>query len=230
MNPLVRGAAAIAITCSIGAPALAQTPSPRDTLIRAAFATRDKPQALVLINQALAQTQAMLARNAGDHEARLQQALATGYRGQLNRSPSDAKATRAMLLALAAADPRDAETQIAVAGWHLTAVGDLGGFLAGTLLGARKAEGLAALDRAVAIGGNRAFFPGYAALIRIRVDSGDTAMALRLAERAATAAAPGPIDRIMQRAAQRLLVPLRAGDGAAASKLAKVLLPFGTIG
>ena len=144
MNSLIRGAAAIAITCSIGAPALAQTISPRDTLIRAAFATRDKPQALALINQALAQTQAILTHNAGDHEDRLQQALATGYRGQLNRSPSDAKATRAMLLALAAADPRDAETQIAVAGWHLTAVGDLGGFLAGTLLGARKAEGLAA--------------------------------------------------------------------------------------
>jgi hypothetical protein len=230
MNPLVRGAAAIAITCSIGAPALAQTASPRDTLIRAAFATRDKPQALALISQALAQTQAMLARNANDREARLQQALATGYRGQLNRSPSDAKATRVMLLALAASDPRDAETQIAVAGWHLTAVSDLGGFLAGTLLGARRTEGLAALDRAVVIGGNRAFFPGYAALIRIRVDSGDTTMALRLAERAATAAAPGPIDRIMQRAALRLLVPLKAGDGTAASKLAKVLLPFGTIG
>jgi hypothetical protein len=209
------------------APAHATTP--REDLIRAAFATQDKGQALALVDHAISDSQSILARAPGDHEAKLQQALGIGYRGQLKRSPGDAKTARGLIQSLATADPRDAEAQIALAGWHLTAVGDLGNFLAKAVLGASRDSGLAALDKAVALGGNRAFFPGYAALIRIKLDSSDTATPLRLAQRAASAPAPGPIDRVMQHAAQRVLPLLQAGDGAGASKLAKQLLPFGTI-
>ncbi|MFD2135728.1 hypothetical protein ACFSLT_11885 [Novosphingobium resinovorum] len=42
---------------------------------------------------------------------------------------------------LAAANPRDPEAQIVIAGWHLGAVDELGGFLARTALGARTAAG-----------------------------------------------------------------------------------------
>lgn len=208
----------------------AQATSPRDTLIRAAFTTPNKAQALGLVNQAIVEAGATLAQTPADHEARLQHALGIGYRGQLTRSPSDARTAHHALEAIAAADPADAEVQMAMAGWHLTAVGDLGDFFARTLLGASRAQGLAALDRAVAMGGDRAFFPAYAALIRIKLDSSDTATPLRLAERAATAEAPGAIDRVTQRAAIRLLPSLRAGDGAAAARIARQLLPFGTVG
>ncbi|HEY0316442.1 MAG TPA: hypothetical protein VGC28_09260 [Sphingomonas sp.] len=218
--------AAFAITVGI-APACAA--SPREDLIRAAFVIHDKGQALTLVNQAITDSQSILAQSPGDREARLQQALGIGYRGQLKRSPSDAKSAHGLLEALARSDPRDPEAQVAVAGWHLTAVGDLGNFLARTLLGADRAAGMTALDKAVTLGGNRAFFAGYAALIRIKLDSSDTATPLRLAQRAASEPAPGPIDRVMQRAAQRILPMLQAGDGAGASKLAKQLLPFGTL-
>lgn len=220
---------AVAAVAIVACVAPVHAASPREDLIRAAFATHDKGQALALVNQAIANSQAILAQSPGDREAKLQQALGIGYRGQLKRSPTDAKTAHSLLQSLASSDPRDPEAQIAMAGWHLTAVGDLGNFLARTLLGADRATGFASLDKAVAMGGNRAFFAGYAALIRIKLDSSDTATPLRLAQRAANEQAPGPIDRVMQRAAQRLIPMLQAGDGAGASKLAKQLLPFGTL-
>ncbi|WBO22760.1 hypothetical protein [Sphingomonas abietis] len=225
----MRFQAPIVLMALIASAAPAMAASPRDDLIRAAFATRDKTQAQALVNQAIADSQATLAQTPNDREAKLQQALGIGYRGQLKRSPSDAKTAHSLLEALAAADPRDPEAQVAVAGWHLTAVGDLGNFLARTLLGASRDTGFAALDKAVALGGNHAFFPGYAALIRIKLDSSDTATPLRLAQRAAAAQASSPIDRVMQRAAERIVPLLQAGNGKAASDLAKQLLPFGAL-
>ncbi len=227
MKLLYRGAAAIAITLVV--PVSVGAVTPRETLIRAAFMTHDKAEALTLVNQAYAQTKATLAQAPGDAEAKLQQALAIGYRGQLSRALGDAKAAHAALAAFAAANPRDPEAQVAIAGWHLTAVGDLGNFLARSVLGASRAQGLASLDQAVALGGNHAFFPGYAALIRIKLNSSDTATALQLAKRSAGDQATTPIDRILQRAAVRLIPLLQAGDGAGASKLAAQLLPFGTL-
>ena len=227
MPSFLRHSVAIALIVPLAVQA--QAASPRDTLIRAAFATPDKAQALALVNQAIAEAGATLIQTPTDHEAQLQHALGIGYRGQLTRSPGDAKTAHRALQALAAAVPSDAETQIAMAGWHLTAVGDLGNFLASTLLGASRSVGLTALDRAVEMGGDRAFFPAYAALIRIKLDSSDTLTPLRLAERAVAAQAPGTIDRVLQRAAVRLIAPLKAGNGAAASRLAKQLLPFGTL-
>lgn len=228
MPSVLRNALAIALIAPVAVQA--QATSPRDTLIRAAFATPDKAQALGLVNQAIADANATLAQTPADREARLQQALGIGYRGQLTRSPGDARTAHHALEAIAAADPANAEVQVAVAGWHLTAVGDLGDFLARTLLGASRSQGLVALDRAVTMGGDRAFFPGYAALIRIKLNSADTATPLRLAERAAAGQTPSPLDRVMQRAAVRLLPPLRAGDGAGAARIARQLLPFGTVG
>jgi hypothetical protein len=224
MHSFLRGVAAVVLVATLAGSAQAE--SPREALIRAAFATHDKAQALALVNEAIAETRTAAS---ADHEAQLQHALGVGYRGQLTRSPSDAKAAHTALEAIAAADPHDAETQVALAGWHLTAVGDLGDFLARALLGANRAKGLAALDKAVEMGSNRAFFPAYAALIRIKLDTSDTNTALRLAEKAAATPAPTSLDRIMQRAAARLVPALQAGKGDAAARIAKQLLPFGTI-
>lgn len=222
-----RIACTILLLAAATMPAFAATP--RDLLIRAAFATTDKATALGLVTDALAESNATLARDPGNREAALQQALATGYRGQLKRSPGDAKAAHADFTALARSDPRNAEVQVALAGWHLTAVGELGPLLAGTVLGANRNTGFAALDRAMALGGNRAFFPAYAALIRLRIDPKDTRTALVLIDKATASPAPTPIDKIMQRAAIRVGTALRGGDSAAAIALTKQLLPFGQI-
>ena len=207
----------------------AHAASPRETLIRAAFATHDKAQALTLVNEAIGEAEAMLAHDPGNYEARFQQALGIGYRGQLTHSPTDAKTAHADLEALAAADPRNAETQLALAGWHLTAVNDLGSFLARTMLGASRDKGFADLNRSVAMGGNRAFFAGYSALIHIKLDKSDVATSLQLALRAANLPAPTPLDRVVQHAAMRMIPALQAGDGTTAAAIAKETLPFGMV-
>lgn len=211
----------------VASPAAAQ--SARDILIGAAFTATDKPAALASIDRALQAADAALARDPGNQEAKLQRALAISYRGKLKRNRTDIVASRKLFEALAAAAPRDAEAQLAIGCWHLGGVIELGGLVAGTMLGAKKAVGMKALDRAVALGGDRAFFPALAAMHRIQIDPGDIAETTRLAEAAARGSTPTQADRIMQKYAAALLVPLRKGHGAAAAKTAKLLLPFGRV-
>lgn len=211
------------LVCSV--PAFAA--SARDLLTQASFQTTDKASALSLINQGLAAAQAQLAANPHDREAQMQLAVATGDRARLTKSAGDAKASRHMFETFLAANPRDPEAHLAVASWHLDTVES--GFLATTVLGAKKDIGLASLDRAVALGGGRAFFAGFAALMRIRLDPRDVATARTLAEQAAAASTPTALDRIAKRQAQALLIPLRSGDGRTASLLARKLLPFGRL-
>jgi hypothetical protein len=215
----------VAAVMLVAAPACAATP--RELLTQAAFATTDKGVARKLVDQALAQAEAELRADPKDREAVLQRGVALGYRARLAHSPGDARAARHVFEQFAAAFPRDPEGQLALAAWHLDTV-DMG-FLASTLLKARKETGLEALNRSVALGGNRAFFNGFAALLTIRHDPKDVARARQLAERAVAGAAPTQIDRIARRNAEAVLVPLRNGDGRAAAQLARTLMPFGRI-
>lgn len=217
--------AAAAAALSIAVPASAQ--SARDYLVRAAFAARDKPGALASVVAALASADATLKRDPANREAQLQRALAIGYRGKLRRNRSDVQAARKQFEALVAANPRDPEAQMAVGGWHLGAIIDLGSLVARTGLGARKDRGLQALGASVSTGGGRAIFPAYAALTRIMVDPSDIAGARALAETAVRGRVARPEDRIMQRNAASLLPLLRPGNGKAAAALAHKLMPFG---
>jgi hypothetical protein len=218
----------------VGAATLIASPveaqNPRELLTSAAFATTDKAAALAKVETALRAANAALTRNPKDYEAKLQQAIAIGYRGKLKRSAADAKTARRGFEALADARPRDPEAQLAVGGWHLAAIIEIGPLLARTVLGARRGPGLQAVDRAIAQGGGRALFPAYAALLRIQLDPDDVAAARKLAEAAVNGRATNSLDRIMQRHAASLLVPLRAGNGKAAAALAKKLSPFGRLG
>lgn len=214
---------------AVAAPAAAMADTPRELLTVAAFQTSAKPRALALVTQAVAASDEILAAHAGDHEATLQRGVAIGYRAKLTRSQSDAKASLAIFQKLAARNPGDAEAQMAIAGWHLDAVEQLGSLLARAGLGARTQAGDAALVRAVALGGDRAFFPGLAALMRIRNDPGDVAQARKWAQAAVDAGAPTPLDALMKRAAASILPALRANDGKAAAAQARKLLPFGKL-
>lgn len=220
----VLGAGLIGLALALASPAAA---SPRETLTQASFIATDKATALRLINQGLAEAEAILAHDPQDKEAQMQRGVAIGDRGHLLRSPSDAKAARRIFEAFLAANPRDPEAHLAIATWHLDTVD--AGFFATALLGGKKDIGLAELDKAVALGGGRPFFTGFAALMRIRLNPNDIATARSLAEQAAIAPAPTQLDRIAKHAAQQLLIPLRNGDGRTAALLAKKYLPFGRI-
>jgi hypothetical protein len=218
---------AVTLAAALGWVVPASAATPREMLTQAAFQTRDKAAALALVNQALAATEQQLAANAGDKEAQIQHGVAIGDRARLAHSAGDAKEARREFERFAAANPHDPEGQLAIATWHLDSVD--AGFLTATVLGAKKDIGMAALDRAVAWGGGRPFFTGFAALLRIRGNPGDVAAATRLATQAASAPATTPLDRIAQRQAKAVLIPLQNGDGKAAAQLARKLLPFGRI-
>ncbi|GFE74699.1 hypothetical protein [Novosphingobium sp. TCA1] len=217
-----------AMVAAVIAPA-ALADTPRELLTTAAFQAPDKKKALALIGQAIAESDRILVARPGDHEATLQRAIAVGYRAKLTRSRTDARASLAVFQRLAAQNPRDAEAQMVIAGWHLDAIDQLGGLVARTVLGAKAEAGEAALSRALTLGGNRAFYPGLAALMRIRKDEGEVAQARRLAETAAAAPAPTALDAQMKRAALSILPSLRANDGNSAARLSRKLLPFGKI-
>jgi len=130
------------------APSYAVTP--REMLTQAAFQVADKDRALAEVRQAIAMAEAQLATDPGNYEAQMQRAAGLGYRAKLTRNAGDAKTSRRLFEALASTNPRDPEAQMLIAGWHLDAISDLGGMLAGAVLGAKRAAGTAALDRAVA--------------------------------------------------------------------------------
>lgn len=201
--------------------------TPRDQLTTAAFQTTDKKTAKALVDAAIANSETALATNPGDHEAQLGRAMGIGYRARLTKNPGDAKTARKLLETMIAANPRDAEAQLFLGGWHLDAVA--AGFLATTVLGAKRDAGLDGINKAVALGGNRAFYRGLASMMRIRLDTDDIGAARALAEQAAVSPTPTLLDRIAKHDADLMLVPLRAGDGKTAASLARKLLPFGRI-
>lgn len=220
----------VAAISGAAVPAQAYAQSARDILMNAAYSSRDKASALAGINNALVSAQAALKRNPGDQNARLQRGLAISYRGKLTRTRSDVVAARRDFEAVVAAEPRNPDAQMALAGWHLGSIIELGPMVARTVLGARKAVGQQALERSLALGSDRASIPALASLQHIQLDPSDLAGTRRLAEAAVKANANTPFDRIMQKQAATLLVVLRRGNGKAAAAAAESLMPFGRIG
>lgn len=212
----------LAAAVVMAAPAVAQTHN-RDRLIQASFLERDKAAAL-------AQVQATVAATEDDtsFEGRLIRATALGYRAKLTGSRRDMTAAKAQFDAVVQANPRDAEAQLGLGAWHLSTLNKTGALL-GKVFGANRAAGNAALDKAVALAGNRAFFPGIAGLFRLKADPTDK-RGRQLVEQAAEAGVTGTLDRIMKRAAATMLVRLRAGNTAEIKAAAHRLLPLGTFG
>lgn len=218
--------AALICAAAIAAPVQAQ--SARDLLTQASFQERDKAAAARKVAQAHALATAALRRNPNDREAALMQATALGYRAKLTGSRGDALAARRAMEQLVARVPNDPERHVVLGAWHMGAVYRLGRIVARAALGASKPVGMAALDRAVALGGDRAMFRSLAALLRLEHDPKDSG-ARALAESAARGSTPTALDRHLQQAAKAVLVPLRANDPAATRRLAARLLPFGLI-
>lgn len=202
--------------------------TPREALTQASFGDRSEAVAINRIAVVQRTAAARLVVAPADHEAALLRATATGYHAKLTGSRSEAIAARKQMEALVAQDPDNAEASLALGAWHLGAVNTLGRLVARAAVGARKADGLAALERAIAIGGNRAFLTGLSALLRLQLDPKD-ARGRALAEAAARATTPTALDRIMQRAAAAVMVPVRAGDAKRTRTLASRLLPLGQL-
>lgn len=218
--------AAVAIAALAAIPVHAETA--RELLTRASFVDRDRAVALTRVDRASAVAGAMLARTPGDQEAALMQAMAVGYRAKLTGNRTEAISARKQYEALVVRFPHNPEAQAALGAWHVGVIVKLGRFVGRAAAGAQKGVGYGALDRAVALGGNRAMFAGLAGLLRLELDPEDP-RGRALVETASVAPAPTAIDGIIRRAAAAVLVPLRAGRAKEAKLLADKLLPFGQI-
>ncbi len=221
-------AATVLVSTPFATPAFAQAPNGREALTQMAFFARDKAVALAQIASVEAAARVTLARAPTDAEALMTLAMATSYRAKLTRNRADALSARDQFEAIVRCNPRDAEAQAACGAWHLNAVVSLGTLMARGALGARKADGLESLDRAIALGGDRALFPALEGLLRLAIDGTDAGAAALLA-RAAKGSTPTPLDRILQRHAVQLAVVVQGGDAKLIQALAKRLLPLGQI-
>jgi tetratricopeptide (TPR) repeat protein len=112
--------------------------SARATLTVAAYQTNDRAKAESLIEGALADTQKALGQIPNHVEGTLQSAVALGYRAKLNQSPGIAKEAKKYMERAIVLAPNNAFASLALAGWNGEAVADIGSFIAGTVLGAKK--------------------------------------------------------------------------------------------
>lgn len=206
----------------------APAPSPRDLLVYAAYEDRSAVAALARIDVARAQALASLARDPSDQDAAVVAGIALAYRAKLTGNRTEALAARRGLEVVVQRFPRNAEAHLALGGWHIGVINKVGRLLARAGAGARQDVGYAELDRAVALGGDRAVFPAIAGMVRLEQDTGD-ARGRALVEAAARAGTPTPLDRINQRAAGLVAAAIRKGDGRVAGSLADRLLPFGWV-
>ncbi|GAA3261698.1 hypothetical protein GCM10020258_25180 [Sphingomonas yabuuchiae] len=158
----------LAAGLAMAAPARAQ--SARELLTQASFGDSDEASALRRVSSAYTVAANALKRTPDDHESLLMRATALGYRAKLTGNRSDAIAARRQFEALVAQNPRDAEAQLALGAWHIGAVKKLGAIVGRAALGAQRSVGFASLDRAIALGGDRALFPGLSALLRLELD------------------------------------------------------------
>lgn len=204
----------------------AQAQNARDLLTQAAFQDRSRSTALQRIEAVRAGTLAALQRNRNDQDAAVLAAIALGYHAKLTGERSQALAARREFEQLVGRFPHNAEAQAGLGAWHLGIIAHAGRLVGRAAAGARENVGLAALDRSVALGGQRAMFSGLAGLMRINLDPDDSRGAALL-EAASKAPAPTALDRIIQRSAAAVLGPLRRGDRKGAKALADQLLPFG---
>lgn len=204
----------------LSAPAVAQ--DPRDLLTHAAFEDRNRDIALARVDRVRALA---LARAADDQDSAVLAAIAQGYRAKLTGSRSEATAARKQFEAVATRYPRNPEAQLGLAAWHLGVINRVGRFV-GRLVGAQRGIGLAALERSVTLGGNRAMFAGLAGMMLIESNPGDK-RGKSLIETASNAATPTSLDRVVQRSSTLVLGTLRRGKKKEAQVLADRLLPFG---
>jgi hypothetical protein len=195
----------------------------------AGYETREKARALALVEAAEKDFDAALAKAPNDPEAQLQKGVAIGYRAKLKNSAGLAKDSRDWFLAVRDKHPDNALAWSAVAGWHGGAVASLGGFMAGTVLGAKAAEFESGYQKVFQLEPKN---PAYRTLYAITLlDQGP-----KNAEKAAAALkgietlpAADAFERNLRAQGVQLAAALAKGDPKAAQTLARRLSAFGTL-
>ncbi len=199
-----------------------------DLLTEAVFRAPTTARARALLSQVRAEAETALHQNPANHEAAIQQAVAAAWGAMLSGGIGPAREARRLIERQIAVQPDNTEAHLALGAWHSEAVRRVG-MLAGPTVGASRKAGNAALDRAIALGGQRALPSAYGALLRAASGEGKSAggraAVLALARRAGQGTTPTTLDAAMRARAQRFVNAL-ATPAANAADAAAPLLPF----
>ncbi len=195
------------------------------TLIVAAYEVDTKEKALALIAEAERDANMALILQPNHVGATLQKAVAIGYRAQLTKSPGEAKTARRLMEKAAKAEPNNPLAHTSLGGWHSGAIGQLGGFIAGTVLGAKEKTAIAEFDKAIALDGRNPVWRTFYAMGLIDMGEEDDTEKLRaLLTPAANGKAKDGFERLIRGRAKMLLAAL--GDDDKLEAAAKSSRPF----
>lgn len=202
----------------------------RAALIQAAYGTADKTKALDLIAAAERDFNTALSKAPGNPDAQFQHAVATGYRAKLTRSPGLGKESRKGFEAYRAARPNDALGWSAVAGWHGGAIATLGSFMAGTVLGAKKAEVDAGFAKAIKLDPTNPVHRVFHAQTLLDLDTDNALKAAATLQGIGQLPARDGYEAMMRAQGVQIAAALKAGDVKAAQALSRRLAAFGALG
>jgi tetratricopeptide (TPR) repeat protein len=202
----------------------------RATLTVAAYQTNNRAQAEKLISTAITDANTALAQTPNHVEATLQGAIALGYSAKLAQSPGIAKEAKKLMDRAVQLAPNNGFAAIALAGWNGESVADIGSFLAGTVLGAKKETAIKYYEQALKLDPASPSFPVFYAFNLYRLD--DKKYAARVTQLLGTAVTLKPRDgfEAMNIAhARDVLSALKSGDSKRAKTLIKQYQPFGVL-
>jgi tetratricopeptide (TPR) repeat protein len=202
----------------------------RATLTVAAYQTNDRARADGLINTAYADTQIALAQIPNHIEGTLQTAVALGYRAKLAQSPGIAKDAKKYMERAIALAPNNAFASLALAGWNGEAVADIGSFIAGTVLGAKKDTAIKYYEQALKLDPASPTVHVLYAFNLYRLDAKKYAPRVTQLLTSAVALKPRDGFELMNiNNARDVLVGLQSKDEKRTTALIKRLQPFGAV-
>ncbi len=199
----------------------------RATLVAASLAT-DRQRRNRLLELAVRDVEAALARDPDWLEAQLQAAAAYGFRARIRRSANDVRRSRRHVERALALAP-DAPLALAALGyWHGRTVLGAGRIVAALFFGARRKHAIAAFGAALARAPeNLIIRVGFGRMLLRFEDAGDSRRGLAELARAMSLPARTALEREMKRQAALLLDAARKGaDRHQLARLADRLAPF----
>lgn len=202
----------------------------RAQLAIAGYQTDDKARALAIVAAAEADFDKALARDPANVQAQLQKAVAIGYRAQLTKGVSLAKEVRRRFEAVRAAHPDNATAWSALGGWHGGAIAAVGSFIAGTVLGAKKAEMERCYAQALKLAPAQPSTRTFYAISLLDLDAGNASRAAAVLKGIETLPATDGFEALLKRQGIELAATLAKGDPDAAQAKARQLKAFSRIG
>ena len=196
-------------------------------LVDAAYHETSKSEALAKLEAAIADADKGLALDAGSSDARLQKAIALGYRGKITKSRGDAKAAEEMIEAVIKRDPKNAMAYAALGGLHGEAVSNLGKFLAGTMMGSSAEKSMRAFQTATELAPTDMTIRALYAVNVIAMKQMDQKARVKaLLTPVVKAPAKGEMGAVMKATARDMLAALNAGDDHTLKRIAWKARPF----